>query len=240
MVVEKHTRPYRAKKGWLARATPLPGIHDVPVARNVLYLACPSSGALDTRAPIRTAILPLEMREENALQTVSEAAPYAFEVLVQRYRRPVLKLAYRITGDAEDAADIAQEVFARAFTRLADRKPEPAFAGWLTVVTRNAALDCLRRRSVRHKHSADSSERSERGPEELALLEDAADRVYDALRGLPKRYRDVLELYYFQGLTYREIGERLRMPLGTVKTFLFRALRSLRTVASIAHLRDVA
>jgi len=171
---------------------------------------------------------------------VSQATPDAFDLLVQRYRKPVLKLAYRITGDPDDAADIAQEVFVRAFTRLADRKPEPVFAAWLTVVARNAALDCLRRRAVRERHASDPWERPERGPEELVLLEDAADRIRVALGGLPARYSDVLELYYFRGLTYREIGERLCMPLGTVKTFLYRALRRLRNEASIAALRAVA
>ena len=171
---------------------------------------------------------------------VWEATPYAFDLLVERYRKHVLKLAYRITGDPDDAADIAQDVFVRAFARLGDRKPEPAFSAWLTVVARNAALDCLRRRAVRDRYASDVSPRLQRGPEEIVLLEDAADRIHDALRELPERYRQVVELYYFHGLTYRDIAERLRMPLGTVKTFLYRALRTLRNEASIASLRAVA
>jgi len=153
----------------------------------------------------------------------------AFDLLVDRYRAPVVRLAYRLTQDADEAKDIAQDSFLRAYNRLGDFHPDRPFARWLFVIARNASLDALRRR----RRAADYSSKaeiapSEPGPEELALRNDEASRVHVALEALPPKYRDVLELYYLRGLRYREIALEIDIPLGTVKTYISRAKRRLR------------
>lgn len=153
----------------------------------------------------------------------------AFEVLVDRYRAPIVRLAYRLTHDADEAKDIAQDAFLRAYNRLGDFHSDRPFARWLFVIARNASLDAIRRRRRAATYAATGGVGpSEPGPEELALRNDEATRVHVALRSLPAKYRDVLDLYYLRGLRYREIAVELAIPIGTVKTYISRAKRRLR------------
>lgn len=153
----------------------------------------------------------------------------AFGKLVVRYRAPVVRLAYRLTRDADEANDIAQDAFLRAYRRLPEFRPDRPFSRWLFVIARNASLDAIRRRR-RAAVYVESEERqpAAAGPEELALQSDEASRVHAALGSLPPKYRDVLELYYISGLRYREIALALGIPIGTVKTYISRAKRRLR------------
>jgi RNA polymerase sigma-70 factor (ECF subfamily) len=152
----------------------------------------------------------------------------AFGVLVDRYRAPVVRLAYRLTRDADEAKDIAQDAFFRAYRRLSEFHPDRPFSRWLFVIARNASLDALRRRRRAAALGSGGEAPQEPGPEEIALRNDEAERVHQALEALPARYRQVLELYYGTGLRYREIADALGIPIGTVKTFLSRAKRQLR------------
>jgi RNA polymerase sigma-70 factor (ECF subfamily) len=153
----------------------------------------------------------------------------AFGVLVGRYRAPVVRLAYRMTHDADEANDIAQDSFMRAYRRIGEFRPDRPFARWLFVIARNASLDSIRRRRrsaavLPVELEADAAP----SPEEIALRNDDAVRVHSALGALPAKYRDVLELYYIGGLRYREIAVELEIPIGTVKTYISRAKRRLR------------
>ena len=173
---------------------------------------------------------PLTEPVDTALVEAALAgSPEAFGALVDRYRAPVVRLAYRLTRDADEAKDIAQDVFLRAFRRLDDFRPERPFARWLFVIARNASLDAIRRRRRAAAMAAESDGRPfELGPEDLALRNDEATRVHAALEALPSKYRDVLELYYISDLRYREIALELEIPIGTVKTYISRAKRRLR------------
>ena len=153
----------------------------------------------------------------------------AFDELVGRYREPVVRLAYRLTHDADEANDIAQDAFLRAYRRLGDFEAERPFARWLFVIARNASLDALRRRKRAAAFVPEQSAESQvADPEETVLRADEAERVRAALRTLPPRYRDAIELYYLHGLRYREVADALDVPLGTVKTLISRAKRRLR------------
>ena len=163
-----------------------------------------------------------------------------FDILVERYRKAILLLAYRITGDRDDASDVAQETFMRAFVRFADREPDDRFGSWLMLVARNASLDCLRRRRARQKYLPMTDRCFAPGPEDVALLDDDASKLRVALCALPPRYRRAVELFYFNGLSYREIGERLGVPLGTVKTLLARGLRKMQHQPTVVELRMTA
>jgi RNA polymerase sigma-70 factor (ECF subfamily) len=159
----------------------------------------------------------------------------AFAALVDRYRGPVVRLAYRLTRDADEAKDIAQDSFLRAYRRLPDFHPDRPFARWLFVIARNASLDAIRRRRRAAIFAAnDEGPPLEAGPEELALRNDEAIRVHAALESLPENYRAVLELYYMSGLRYREIALALGIPIGTVKTYISRAKRRLRDELTIS------
>ncbi len=170
-----------------------------------------------------------EFQDSALVDAARGGSSEAFTVLVDRYRAPIVRLAYRLTHDADEAKDIAQDAFLRAFNRLGEFHPDRPFARWLFVIARNASLDTIRRR----RRSAALAPREEilqgdPGPEEAALRNDEAARVHAALGTLPSRYREVLELYYLRGLRYREIAFELEIPIGTVKTYISRAKRRLR------------
>ncbi len=158
-----------------------------------------------------------------------EGSADAFGALVDRYRAPVVRLAYRLTRDPDEAKDIAQDAFLRAYRRLGEFRPDRPFSRWLFVIARNASLDAIRRRRRAAVLAAkDEAPPLEFGPEELAVRNDEALRVHVALGSLPPKYRDVLELYYIGDLRYREIALELGIPIGTVKTYISRAKRRLR------------
>ena len=152
----------------------------------------------------------------------------AFGELVDRYREPVVRLAYRLTHDPDEAKDIAQDAFLRAYRRIESFRPDRPFSRWLFVIARNASLDALRRRRRVAGPVAVSESEGVAGPEELLLRNEDALRLRGALADLPDNYRRSLELYYFAGLRYREIADDLGIPIGTVKTYIARAKRRLR------------
>jgi RNA polymerase sigma-70 factor (ECF subfamily) len=153
----------------------------------------------------------------------------AFGELVDRYRAPVVRLAYSLTHDVDEAKDVAQDAFLRAFRRIESFRPDRPFSRWLFVIARNASFDAMRRRRRSAALVAEESE-AVTSPEEWALRNEEAERVREALDALPEHYRKVLDLYYVSGLRYREIAVALGIPLGTVKTYIARAKRRLRDV----------
>ncbi len=173
--------------------------------------------------------MPAYILDSVLLDAARAGSDDAFGVLVERYRAAVLRLAYRLTHDSDEAKDIAQDAFLRAYRRLDDFRPERPFARWLFVIARNASLDALRRRRRAANASPEPLGSAQPGPEELALRNDEAARVHAALEALPAHYRQVLELYYVSELRYREIALALGIPIGTVKTYISRAKRRLRS-----------
>ncbi len=175
------------------------------------------------------AVSPLPIDDSALVDAARAGSTDAFDVLVDRYRAPVVRLAYRLTHDRDEANDIAQDSFMRAYRRIAEFKPDRPFARWLFAIARNASLDALRRRRrAASLEPSTISTAAEPGPEDLALRNDEAARVHAALDALPAKYRDVLELYYVSDLRYRDIAVALEIPIGTVKTYISRAKRRLR------------
>ncbi|MGH7729193.1 MAG: RNA polymerase sigma factor [Vulcanimicrobiaceae bacterium] len=177
------------------------------------------------------AALPNRQATDEALLRAARAGSQeAFAALVERYGPALTRLAQRLTRDPDEARDIVQESFLRAYRRLADLDPARPFARWLSVIARNVALDELRRRrrAARSAFRYDPLALPDPGPEELAIRNAEAARIRRALARLPERYRKPLALYYVRGFRYREIALELAIPLGTVKTFISRAKRRLR------------
>jgi len=152
----------------------------------------------------------------------------AFATLVERYDRAVYHLAYRTLHDVEEARDAAQEAFFKAYRSLRTFKPGAKFSTWIFAITYHACCDRLNRRK---RYSNDElPERADPGPgpETQAIAIDQARRLHDAIDRLPEKYRAVITLYHLQGKQYDEIAEVLELPMGTVKTHLFRAKEHLR------------
>lgn len=158
--------------------------------------------------------------------------PEAFGTLVERYDRAVYHLAYRTLHDQEEARDVAQEAFFKAFRSLRTFKPQAKFSTWIFAITYHACCDRLARR--KRFSSEEFPERADpsAGPEAQAISADEAARLRAAIEALPEKYRTVITLYHLQGQQYDEIAKVLGIPMGTVKTHLFRAKDQLRRLLS--------
>lgn len=151
-----------------------------------------------------------------------------FEVLVGRYERAVYNLALRMLRNSEDAKDATQEAFFKAFRSLRTFKTGAKFSTWILAIAYNASCDRLSKR--RRLSTSELPERADPGPgpAEQAEREDEAGRLRHAIDQLPDKYRAVITLYHLQGKQYDEIATILGVPMGTVKTHLFRAKDLLR------------
>jgi len=172
----------------------------------------------------------LEALDERALVSACLAgAPGAFEVIVTRHRRTVYQVCYRFLGNHEDAADLTQEVFLRAYRSLGRFKGDSALATWLYRISVNAALSKVGSRRPgfepleRHLLRSD-----EAGPAERLAAAERAAHVRRAVARLPRRQRATLILRVYQDLPHQEIARILGTSVGAAKANFFHALNNLR------------
>src|SRR4051794_14207735 len=178
--------------------------------------------------------------DEQAMWRVRmEDDPQAFAQLVQRWEKPIQSLCARMTGDLHRGEDLAQETFARVFARRKDYLPSGKFSTFLWRVALNLCYDELRRFKRRRESSLEENF-SEHQPEEMVVEtatpdlrmveEERAEIVRAALLRLEEAYRTVVILRHYEGLKFREIGEVLEIPEGTVKSRMAEALLQLNKI----------
>jgi RNA polymerase sigma-70 factor (ECF subfamily) len=166
----------------------------------------------------------------DLISRVARRDANAFELLYERYARPVFGLALRRLGDRMRAEDAVQETFAAIWRSARTYRPERgAGAPWLYTVARNAIVDRSRSRSEPPAEIPDTAA-VELGPAERAEVSYVSWRVHRALEELSANERDVIELAYYGELSQSEIADFLGIPLGTVKT---------RTRAGLSRLADL-
>jgi RNA polymerase sigma-70 factor, ECF subfamily len=158
--------------------------------------------------------------------------PDAFATLVERYERAVYHLAYRTLQDVEEARDATQEAFFKAFRSLRTFKHGAKFSTWIFAITYHGCCDRLNRRKRYSGEELPDRADSGPGPEQQVIALDEASRLRAAIEALPEKYRTVVTLFHLQGKQYEEIAKVLDLPMGTVKTHLFRAKEQLRRLLS--------
>jgi len=160
----------------------------------------------------------------------------AFGKIVEHYQRRVFAVAYRMTCNAAQAEELAQEVFLRVWRKLGTFRPSAPLGPWLLRLASNVCINALKKRRVPtvSMQAADEEggtrEPAADGPDasELAARRELAERLEAAIAELPDEYRLVVTLRHVEGLSYEEIAAALDAPLGTVKVRLFRARERLR------------
>jgi RNA polymerase sigma-70 factor, ECF subfamily len=198
-----------------------------------------SAGRVQNRA--------LEMDLIREAQAGSRAA---FDALVRQYENQVLRLALHLTGSEQDAEDIYQEAFLKAYRYIGNFRFECSFYTWIYRIVTNLCLDQLRRRKTRREDHAVVLDRAGEEIDVLASISDnrsfsnpareldrkvLGEKIQTALGKLTPRERMVFELKHYQGLRLRTIGEMLNTTEETAKNTLFRATKKLR--AQLADLR---
>ena len=198
---------------------------------------------LDARALQRT-------EDDDLIREAQHGDRASFDSLVRRYDQSVLRLALHMLGNEQDAQDVHQEAFLKAYRHLGNFRFECSFYTWLYRIVTNLCLDHLRRRKSRREDPATVLD--SRG-DEMDLLSNISDTramanpareldrklmaasINEALGKLTPRERTVFELKHYQGLKLRTIGEMLSTTEETAKNTLFRATRKLR--ANLAELK---
>jgi RNA polymerase sigma-70 factor (ECF subfamily) len=188
--------------------------------------------------------------ENDLIREAQAGSRTAFDALVRQYDQAVLRLALHLTKSEQDAQDVHQEAFLKAYRYLGNFRFECSFYTWIYRIVTNLCLDHLRRRKARREDQAVMIDSS---GEEMDLLSNVSDtraganpdrelqrkflgeRIGKALDLLTPRERMVFELKHYQGLKLRTIGEMLNTTEETAKNTLFRATRKLRT--NLAELR---
>ena len=182
------------------------------------------------------------MDEREIIERVLAGDNDAFGVLVERYQSKVYNLALRMTGSEDDAADMAQETFLRAWRSLPAFQFESAFSTWLFRMTHNICIDHLR--SKKRKPTVSLTMQDDGGeetaqldlpdpgpdPEQSLLQSEERTLVARALQALPADYREILTLRAIDDLSYQKIAEILHLQEGTVKSRLSRARAQLRKI----------
>jgi RNA polymerase sigma-70 factor (ECF subfamily) len=166
-------------------------------------------------------------REQELARKAKAGDSDAFGELVVKHQRVVFNIAYRLAGNREDAKDVTQEAFVRAFRKLDRFDPDRPFAPWLYRLATNTALNWLKRRRPEAHKGIEPIERGP-GPAARLIAVESVSRLREAIGSLPLNQRAAIELRHFQGASYKEIGRRLNAPLSDVKSWLFRARRRLQ------------
>jgi RNA polymerase sigma-70 factor (ECF subfamily) len=180
----------------------------------------------------------VDIDDQALLERCRQGDVDAFEPLVEKYRQRVWRLAYHVLRDKEEAWDVAQEAFVRAWSALDSFRGQSAFYTWLFRITMNVAMDRVRQRGARGR--AFGTERVPEEEWERTMIEQGAapddtasrieerERIERALATLPEHHRTIIMMSDLEGLSYREIAEVLQIPMGTVMSRLHNARKRLR------------
>ena len=168
----------------------------------------------------------------------------AFRALVERHSRSVFRLAYRMTGNEQDAEDVVQESFLRAYRQLGRFESRANFGTWLYRIVANCSVDLMRSKQARHDmvrgdsldEAAELPAVEQAGPERLAHSAEIDRRVQTALQALSPLERAAFTLRHYEGRSIDEISAALGLGTSAAKHSVFRAVRKLRV--ALAPLRS--
>ena len=172
--------------------------------------------------------------DQRLIKLAREGDQKAFETLLKKYRNLVYHVMIKMVRNPQEAEDLSQEAFIKAFNALASFNEEFAFSTWLMKIATNNCIDYLRKKKLRtysidepiqYKEEQVQIELPDHDPtpEKSLLNEERSKLINEAIQSLPPRYRHVIVLRHQEEKSYEDIAEILKLPLGTVKARIFRA-----------------
>ena len=182
----------------------------------------------------------MELTDGACVSRARTGDPDAFRMLVERHSRSLFRLAFRMTGNEQDAEDVVQESFLRAYRRLDTFDDRAGFGTWMYRIVTNCALDLVRSRRLRAAWAGASNgdgagedpmlgvPSPDPGPERAALSGEVRERVAEALNGLSATERAAFVLRHYEGMRIQEVSRVLECRPGAAKHSVFRAVQKLR------------
>jgi len=168
--------------------------------------------------------VPVPVEDNACIQAVLAGDKEAFSGIVERYRKRAFLMAYTIVRNEQDAYDLSQEAFIRAYRNLKKFDLDRPFFPWFYRILKNRCLSFLRKR----KQLAEVSIEGVFGLKSAEIDLDRARLVRECIAALPENAREILNLRYYQGYSYREIADILEKPIGSVMSGLFYARKKLK------------
>ena len=172
--------------------------------------------------------------ETIAMQRCRRGSAEAFEVLVNRYMKDAYFIALGLVGNQEDAMDLSQEAFIRAYRNIKQVKPGRSFFPWFYQILKNLCISHLRKRRYRQAGSLDAEDCPEVAarddgfsPDVVAARNETKDRLWRAIGKLDDKHREVIILRHFQNMSYDQIADALHCNKGTVTSRLYYARKRL-------------
>jgi RNA polymerase sigma-70 factor (ECF subfamily) len=180
----------------------------------------------------------MEVEAGGAIERAQSGDSDAFRLLVEQHSRAVFRLAFRMTGNEQDAEDVVQETFLRAYRQLDKYEARASFSTWLYRIASNYSLDLIRMRK-RHEDKRERGNAEDRdilqtlpvdtpGPDRLVYSGQVQERVNEALNELSPQERTAFVLRHFEGMSIDEIGTALGTGTNATKHSIFRAVQKLR------------
>ena len=169
------------------------------------------------------------MTDEELVRCVRAGDRDAFAILVERYAQPLTMMILRMVKDQEDARDISQHVFLKAYERLPVFRNSSSFKTWLYKVAVNAVIDHLRKPKTAFSSGAlDGLVEPSQSPAQLLEREQELHRIREAVQGLPERQRMTLQLRMYEGMDYGQIAQILGGRESSARGNLYEAVKALR------------
>ncbi|MBP1669041.1 MAG: polymerase subunit sigma-24 [Bacteroidetes bacterium] len=172
-------------------------------------------------------------RDFMLVQRATNGDQRAFAELMGRYRDAIYYMLLKMVNNASDAEDLTIEAFGKAFKNITQYAPNYAFSTWLFKIATNNCIDFIRKKKASHVSLDHNDEEHEKAsmdlqapvldPEESLINDQKIKLMRSVVSKLKPRYRKLIELRYFNELSYEEISVELELPIGTVKAQLFRA-----------------
>lgn len=157
----------------------------------------------------------------------------AYRDLMDKYQKPLYYHVLKMVKNHEQVEDLVQEAFVKAFENLGSYNTNYAFSTWLYRITTNHTIDYLRKKKlktvsmdepIKTKEGEMSMQISGKAETDRSIIKKERSKIiHDAIKDLPEKYRNVIEMRHLEELSYQEISETLDLPLGTVKAHIFRA-----------------
>jgi len=175
-------------------------------------------------------------RDLDLVDSALSGSQRAYTQLMSAYRENIYFMMFKMVNNRDDAEDLTIEAFGKAFKRLEQYRPDFAFSTWLFKIASNNCIDFLRKKKKATLVSLDQGYSNEDGdemtidieednlnPEQAFMKEQRKEEMHKIVDQLKPKYKQLVELRYFEEMSYEEIADELNLPLGTVKAQLFRA-----------------
>ena len=179
------------------------------------------------------------LSDEKLIASALDGDQQAYQELLIKYQKTVFHIILKIIRNADDAQDLVQETFMRAFKTLASYRSEFRFSTWLCKIAANCSIDYLRKKKIRAfsmdkpietKNGTVEVEFQDKGanPEEYMLRKQRLISIEEAIESLPEKYKEVIVYRHHDDKSYEEIAKIMNIPIGTVKARIFRARELLK------------